>query len=507
MPRVEGFEVLRLIGSGGFSRVYEAVQLGGIDRHVAIKILNTRFENEQEQRKFENECRVMGALSHPNIVTVYLTAFTDDDRPCIVMELFAGSLGDVERLELAEVIAVGASIADALDSAHAKNVFHRDIKPDNIFIGMDGHPALGDFGISTNVHGRSVSGAHGFTMEYTPPELFTGEDSPRGSRDIYSLGATLFRLASGEIPFPEMSSDRDRRDSIRRLLTVPTPRLILPVGPEPPASVARAAPAFADLIQQCMAKSPDDRPPTAGEVRDRLRTIQTSGGVAFAVADVRRLLRFTPERPPEVERPPAPHVSRPTGSAGTSAAGAEGMAGVAGVADVSRASRVVAPTELRAPQPRRRLPDADAAPVEDDGRRNRGARWVAAAVLGVIVLAAVLIVVLSRDSDDSASVDTTVAPTTSAVEFVVLRPPESVTVTPIDDRTFRLEWASPQDDVKFQILLVGSPESQIVEASPAVWTFAPDAAVPDTVCFEMRTVDQAETRLSQAKSDPACTTR
>lgn len=462
LPRIDGFTVERLIGDGGFSRVYEALQLD-VHRRVAVKILNTGFEDEREERKFTNECRVMGALSHEHIVTVHRTAMTDDARPCIVMALFAGTCGAADRLEPDEVVAVGAAIADALAYAHGEHVFHHDIKPDNIFVSASGKPALGDFGISSNARARSVSGAQGFTLEYAPPELFTDDDAPTASRDIYSLGATLYRLASGSIPFPGMSGDADVKRSVVRLLTEPTPRL--------PAWAA--SPALADVVEWCMAKNPADRPTDAGIVRDRLREIQRRDHLD-GVADLRRLVAHVAPAHDAVD-PPAPPLARPAEP----------------------------PTVIRdrdARPPAKPVPDTG----DEDVRGRRRTAVGAALVAGLVVLAGLLIAVWPDGGEGTASTTLpSLAPATT-LDFVVLVPPDGLTVGAAGDRTFELAWSSSQDGVKFQVLLVGTGENRIADGSPYVWTFDADTTVPDAVCFEVRTVSADETRMSQAKSAPAC---
>ena len=158
---IDGFEMGERIGSGGFSVVYRARQQS-MNREVAIKVLNTGFATDAERRTFERECHALGRLSHhPNIVTVFDDAFTDDGRPCIVMELYSSTyrerVEEIGPLPIDEVLSVGVRICGALQTAHDAGVLHRDIKPHNIFLSPYGEPALGDFGISTIDDERSHS--------------------------------------------------------------------------------------------------------------------------------------------------------------------------------------------------------------------------------------------------------------------------------------------------------------------------------------------------------------
>ena len=220
--RIAGYEGFRRVGSGGFSAVYQARQTS-LGRDVAVKVLNAGFSTDSDRRIFERECHTMGVLSrHPNIVTVYSEAFTDDGRPCIIMELYRGNYR--ERLEergplaVADLLSLGVKMAGALQSVHDAEILHRDLKPHNLFLSDFGEPALGDFGISTIDGERSITGTGGLSVAYAAPEVL--EDSISGpSADIYSLGATLYHLLDGVAPF----SSGNIRTTIGRILTEDPP--------------------------------------------------------------------------------------------------------------------------------------------------------------------------------------------------------------------------------------------------------------------------------------------
>ena len=221
---IDGFEMGERIGSGGFSVVYRARQQS-MNREVAIKVLNTGFATDAERRTFERECHALGRLSHhPNIVTVFDDAITDDGRPCIVMELYSSTyrerVEEIGPLPIDEVLAVGVRICGALQTAHDAGVLHRDIKPHNIFLSAYGEPALGDFGISTIDDERSHSGASGVSVAYAAPEVL--EDSRASpAADVYSLAATLYQLIAGASPY----ASPDMKTTVRRILTEDPPPL------------------------------------------------------------------------------------------------------------------------------------------------------------------------------------------------------------------------------------------------------------------------------------------
>ena len=243
------------VGRGGFSRVFAAYQVA-FDRRVAIKVLNGRLADDESVAAFERECQAMGALSrHPFIVTVLSSAFTSDYRPCIVMDLFdQGNYMQLVRrdgpLPLEELLAVGVRVAGALATAHQDGVIHGDVKPQNIFKSAFGFPALGDFGIATLRNRATERVGLGMSPHFVAPELVEGGAAAVvAAADQYSLGATLYTLATGWRPF-ESDSPQAPQQILARALDAPTPTL--PKGfPKDLAAVLRRA----------MARVPHDRYP------------------------------------------------------------------------------------------------------------------------------------------------------------------------------------------------------------------------------------------------------
>ncbi len=258
VPVVEGFTDLVEVGRGGFSRVYAAYQVA-FDRRVAIKVLNDRLADDESVAAFERECQAMGALSrHPFIVTVLASAFTSDYRPCIVMDLFErGNYMQLVRrkgpLPLEELLSVGVRVAGALATAHQDGVIHGDVKPQNIFKSAFGFPALGDFGIATLRNRAAERVGLGMSPHFVAPELIEeGAAAAAAAADQYSLGATLFTLATGRRPF-ESDSPQAPQQILARALEAPTPAL--PDGFS--AEVAAA-------LRRAMAREPRDRFPDLG---------------------------------------------------------------------------------------------------------------------------------------------------------------------------------------------------------------------------------------------------
>ena len=278
-PTLEGFGALREIGRGGFSRVYEALQFE-FERWVAIKVLNAALQGEDEVAEFERECRLMGVLSrHPNIVTVFTSAFTSEQRPCIVMELFPhGSylniLHSTGPLGLQELLSLGIRVSGALATAHRQGMVHGDVKPQNIFRSEFGSVALGDFGIATFMsHGLSADKTR-LSLYYAAPELIErGVSATSPFADQYSLGATLYTLATGIRPF-EVGPNETTRQLLTRTLTEPVPHL----GPDFPSELD-------DALQQAMSR----------ELNGRHRDVHA---LAAALAKIEHDLGFAPTEIP-----------------------------------------------------------------------------------------------------------------------------------------------------------------------------------------------------------------
>lgn len=201
-PVVEGFTDLVEIGRGGFSVVYAATQ-AAVQRRVALKVLNA---TGGEARRLEREAAALGALSDiPNIVEIYHVTSTTDGRPVIVMKLMTSAIpcgtGPGEA-EVERTLAWLGQVSTALDEAHRRNIFHRDLKPQNILIAADGSAHLVDFGIA-GLDGldAGTTTAFSFSPPFAPPERLTGAEVDPRAGDVYGLAATFFAVMTGRPPF------------------------------------------------------------------------------------------------------------------------------------------------------------------------------------------------------------------------------------------------------------------------------------------------------------------
>ena len=263
------YRVTRHLGTGAFSWVYEAIDRD-LEIPVALKILRPEFAGQPvAEDRFRREAATAARLRHPNIVTVRDVGQVDG-AAFVAMDLYPLTLGRrlalVGRLPESEVVRLGIGIAAALAVAHASQVIHRDIKPDNILLNHDGDAVVADFGLARALVASTSLGdtnqVQG-TPHYFSPEQARGRDLD-GRSDLYSLGVTLFRAATGQLPF----EGDDWYDVARQHVETPVaaPRSIAP----------DLTPEFNTLVLRLLAKDPADRYANAMLVVDALAALPTA---------------------------------------------------------------------------------------------------------------------------------------------------------------------------------------------------------------------------------------
>jgi len=215
------YRIAGLLGTGGMGSVYEAED-ADLGRRVAIKVLSADLKNQAPMlERFKREARAASALNHPGICTVFAIE-QHDGQPFIVMELIKGStlaekMGR-QPFETAPLLDLGIQIADALESAHSKGIAHRDLKPANLMINDRGQVKILDFGLAkveaaialkgedssfeTAIGGGplTMTGTVMGTVHYMSPEQARGQLTDART-DIFSLGAVLYQMATGTLPF------------------------------------------------------------------------------------------------------------------------------------------------------------------------------------------------------------------------------------------------------------------------------------------------------------------
>lgn len=207
------YEILDQIGEGAMAKVYKAYD-PQIDRTLAFKVLKkVPGIDEDYVARFLREAKAAGAMSHPNIVTIYDVGEADD-YPYIIMEMLEGTPLDQlmkpgVKLPIAQVLSIGIQLAQALQYAHDRAIVHRDVKPSNIIVAPDGKSiTITDFGIAhiddVEATQRTQAGAVLGTPQYMSPEQALGRKVD-GRSDLFSVGVILYELVAGKKPFPAKS--------------------------------------------------------------------------------------------------------------------------------------------------------------------------------------------------------------------------------------------------------------------------------------------------------------
>jgi serine/threonine protein kinase len=270
LQRIGRYDIKSLIGQGGMSSVYLGYDPRS-QREVAIKILPPYYLHAPKFReRFEREALMIALLEHPAIVPVYDMG-EEDGQPYIVMRYMSGgSLSGKLRkgpIPLRDCMEMYLRLAPALDTAHARGVIHRDVKPDNLLFDKYDNVFLSDFGLArlretigfANISDGSVLG----TPAYMSPEQIQGDRELDGRSDIYSMGIVLYQMLCGSVPFFGTTA----ASVMMMHLVNPVPQIVehnntLPTG-------------IQSVLDIALAKNPQDRYQTAGDFARAIQAVTT----------------------------------------------------------------------------------------------------------------------------------------------------------------------------------------------------------------------------------------
>ncbi len=288
-----GYRIETRLGRGGMGILYLALE-PGLERRVALKLIAPEAAaDEVFARRFAEESRIAAAIEHPNVVPIY-AAGEEDGVPWIAMRYVAGSdlarrLIQQGKLEPAQAVALIGQLGNGLDAIHAAGLVHRDVKPANVLLSGDPgseHAYITNFGVARNVateSGLTQTGRFVGTLDYVAPEQISGEEID-ARVDVYALGCLLYKLLTGEVPFP-------REGEAARLYAhlhdpPPAPSLYVPSLPM----------ALDDVVIRAMSKSPEDRYPSAGDLGRAAQAALSGGAVAVPERTVATGAAATRER-------------------------------------------------------------------------------------------------------------------------------------------------------------------------------------------------------------------
>lgn len=273
------YRIVEKVGEGGMALVYKA-KCSLLNRFVAVKVLKSEFVNDEDfVEKFKREAQAAASLSHPNIVNVYDVG-VEDDVYYIVMEYIDGkTLKDIikekGKLTTEETLDISMKVVDALITAHANKVIHRDIKPHNIMVTADGRVKVTDFGIARATTSSTIASTNSImgSAHYFSPEQARGGYTDERS-DIYSVGIMMYEMATGTLPF---EGDSPVSIAIKHIQEFPK----LPSEFEPNVSKE-----LERVIMKCIEKTQAMRYKSSNELLDDLKAIKYNSHKSYVAPPI-----------------------------------------------------------------------------------------------------------------------------------------------------------------------------------------------------------------------------
>ncbi|OBF86776.1 hypothetical protein A5791_20440 [Mycobacterium sp. 852002-51163_SCH5372311] len=434
---VAGYRIERVLGAGGMGTVYLAHH-PSLQRRDAVKVLSAELSHDAQFRtRFLREAELAATLDHPNIVTVYDRGETPAGQLWIAMQFVDGTDAGAEvadtRMTVRRALHIIVEVAKALDYAHSRKLLHRDVKPANFLlagpVGPQERVLLADFGIARaldDATGLTATGTVVATASYAAPETLEGQRVDHRA-DVYSLGCSLFRLLTGRTPYAEFSG---MSATLMAHLLQPIPRATQFAPWLPPA--------IDDVLARALAKIPEDR-------------FQSAGELAAATATVLR---------------GQPQLSSPNETATTRAWQA-----------AAAPSRLPPPPTMP-PGPPMPVPGPPPPAWAGPPPRRRGRRWWALGGVAAVLTVAVVVALVTTHTEDHSV--TPASPTTSTTVPAVVSAKDTGPVAIITDdptcapwRTVAQEWTAHDPLAKWP---ADSPDSPInIPASG--WTSEQQAAM------------------------------
>ena len=268
--QIPGYRVLGKLGAGAMAAVFKARQIS-LDRLVAIKVLPRKFNgNRQFIERFYAEGRAAAQLNHPNIVQAFDVGKAGEFHYFVMEYVDGGTVHDTivqnKRFDEADAINIAINVAEALEHAHERGLIHRDVKPKNVMITKGGVTKLADLGLARAIDDKDAAlaekgKAYG-TPYYISPEQIRGEVNVGPQADIYSLGATLYHMVTGNVPFNGKNPKEVMEKHLKQALIPPDH-----VNPKLSAGIS-------EVIEMMMAKSRRERYKNCKDLLIDLRAVK-----------------------------------------------------------------------------------------------------------------------------------------------------------------------------------------------------------------------------------------
>ena len=290
LRQIGNYEIFERIGHGGMGEVYRARHVL-MDKIVAVKVVQDKIvEIPEAIKRFERELKLIGNLSHPNIVQAF-GAEQIDGKLLLVMEFVEGTslqqfVDSGKKMSMDDAIVIVRQIAAGLQYAHERQIVHRDIKPGNIMLTADGTVKILDFGLGKFYSERNDSsgqftqtGTPVGTLDYTSPEQCRDPGGVDIRTDIYALGCTFYTVVVGEVPYPSSK------------FSGYTAKILAHIDQPPPsfsASGVEVSPDIETILQKMCAKEHDQRFATPQELINAIDNYRRSGTRADVVTKKRR---------------------------------------------------------------------------------------------------------------------------------------------------------------------------------------------------------------------------
>ncbi len=408
---IGSYRVVKKLGAGGMGAVYEA-EHALMGRRAAIKVLLPEMSrNEEVVQRFFNEARAAAAIHHPGIVEIYDFGYRDNGSAYIAMEYLTGEgldarLKRLGRLPVQQALRFVGQLASALGAAHESGIYHRDLKPPNVFIVPDKQVAGGervkvlDFGIAKMLHNddpgakQTQAGALMGSPKYMSPEQCQGAGEIDHRADLYSVGCILFEMLCGQAPF-----DGGGQGTIAILAAQLSEQAVAPSTHRPELTAE-----IDSLVLHLLAKDPDHRPQSAADLAAWVSSIsgeQVSFASASRVIGSTETGAHSATGSSEVTAVLPDSSTRPTGTGATGATGTTGSGRTGNERLIDQLARPVTrqgtgadTSPMAAPAhntARSRISQLGAEHADDGAHERSGRRLAAFAVPTLVALAALVV--------------------------------------------------------------------------------------------------------------------